>query len=138
MMEWWNDTRMLVARYLVASEQMERDGPVAQAVRSVGYRSEEEEEEEEDEGGSSVEEEEEEEEEQQHQTVGAGGVAPHPEQQESVPAYSRPTKGSGIEVGQNGYVVGFLGGGGRGGRSSPADVRASLITPPSPAREEGR
>jgi hypothetical protein len=36
MMEWWNDTRMLVARYLVASEQMERDGPVAQAVRSVG------------------------------------------------------------------------------------------------------
>ena len=36
MMELWNDLRMLVARYLVASEQMERDGPVAQAVRSVG------------------------------------------------------------------------------------------------------
>ena len=36
MMEVWNDLRMLVARYLVASEQMERDGPVAQAVRSVG------------------------------------------------------------------------------------------------------
>jgi len=36
MMEWWNDVRMLVARYLVASEQMERDGPVAQAVRTVG------------------------------------------------------------------------------------------------------
>lgn len=37
MMEVWNDLRMLVARYLVASEQMERDGPVAHAVRSVGY-----------------------------------------------------------------------------------------------------
>jgi hypothetical protein len=36
MMEVWNDLRMMVARYLVASEQMERDGPVAQAVRSVG------------------------------------------------------------------------------------------------------
>jgi hypothetical protein len=36
MMEVWNDLRMLVARYLVASEQMERQGPVAQAVRSVG------------------------------------------------------------------------------------------------------
>lgn len=38
MMEWWNDLRMLVARYLVASEQMERSGPVAAAVRSAGYR----------------------------------------------------------------------------------------------------
>ncbi|OBZ72340.1 Cytoskeletal signaling protein slm1, partial [Grifola frondosa] len=32
MMEWWNDIRMLCARYLVASEQMERSGPVAAAV----------------------------------------------------------------------------------------------------------
>ena len=46
-MEWWNDIRMLCARYLVASEQMERSGPVAAAVRSVGYNSEDEEEEEE-------------------------------------------------------------------------------------------
>lgn len=46
-MEWWNDVRMLCARYLVASEQMERSGPVAAAVRSVGYNSEDEEEEEE-------------------------------------------------------------------------------------------
>ena len=53
MMEWWNDIRMLCARYLVASEQMERGGPVQAAVRSAGYASEEEEEEEE---GSSVEE----------------------------------------------------------------------------------
>ncbi|KAL1741290.1 hypothetical protein HDZ31DRAFT_45755 [Schizophyllum fasciatum] len=45
MMEWWNDVRMLCARYLVASEQMERSGPVAAAVRSVGYNSEDEEEE---------------------------------------------------------------------------------------------
>ncbi|KAF8623293.1 hypothetical protein AX17_007465 [Amanita inopinata Kibby_2008] len=52
MMEWWNDIRMLCARYLVASEQMERSGPVAAAVRAAGYVSEEEEEEE----GSSVEE----------------------------------------------------------------------------------
>jgi len=54
MMEWWNDVRMLCARYLVASEQMERSGPVAAAVRAAGYLSEEEEDEEE---GSSVEEE---------------------------------------------------------------------------------
>jgi hypothetical protein len=58
MMEWWNDIRMLCARYLVASEQMERSGPVAAVVRAAGYNSEDEEEEE----GSSVEEEEAEEE----------------------------------------------------------------------------
>ncbi|KAJ6622223.1 hypothetical protein B0H10DRAFT_2162837 [Mycena sp. CBHHK59/15] len=57
MMEWWNDIRMLCARYLVASEQMERSGPVAAAVRAAGYVSEEEETDE----GSSVEEEEEDE-----------------------------------------------------------------------------
>ncbi|KAF8901966.1 hypothetical protein CPB85DRAFT_1377262 [Mucidula mucida] len=48
MMEWWNDIRMLCARYLVASEQMERSGPVAAAVRAAGYVSEEEESEEEE------------------------------------------------------------------------------------------
>lgn len=58
MMEWWNDIRMLCARYLVASEQMERSGPVAAAVRAVGYVSEDEgDSEEEEEEGSSVEEE---------------------------------------------------------------------------------
>ena len=36
MMEVWNDLRMLVARYLVASEQMERDGPISLAVRGAG------------------------------------------------------------------------------------------------------
>jgi PH (Pleckstrin Homology) domain-containing protein/BAR-like protein len=55
MMEWWNDIRMLCARYLVASDSLERSGPVAAAVRAVGYLSEEEGEEGEE--GSSVEEE---------------------------------------------------------------------------------
>jgi len=54
MMEWWNDIRMLCARYLVASDALERSGPVAAAVRAAGYASEEDEGEEE---GSSVEEE---------------------------------------------------------------------------------
>ncbi|KAK4685725.1 hypothetical protein P7C73_g4419, partial [Tremellales sp. Uapishka_1] len=95
MMEVWNDLRMLVARYLVASEQMERDGPVAQAVRSVGYVSDEEEvddEEEDDEDGSSVEENEEEEE--GHVTT----------EHEEVPAYTN-AESSGIEVGPNGYAI---------------------------------
>lgn len=45
---------MLCARYLVASDALERSGPIAAAVRAAGYLSEEEEGEEE---GSSVEEE---------------------------------------------------------------------------------
>ncbi|KAL7423673.1 hypothetical protein Q5752_001255 [Cryptotrichosporon argae] len=100
MMEVWNDLRMLVARYLVASEQMERDGPVAQAVRSVGYQSDEEVEEDEDDDGSSVEAEDEphhlhEEEEEEH--VHAGGS-------DEVPAYT--TNGAGhVEVGPNGYAL---------------------------------
>ena len=44
---------MLCARYLVASDALERSGPIAAAVRAAGYVSEEEPEEE----GSSVEEE---------------------------------------------------------------------------------
>lgn len=80
MMEWWNDIRMLCARYLVASEQMERSGPVAAAVRSAGYVSEEEDEEDE---GSSVEEEDDEDEElyeQAHEDL-------------NPPSYSHPSKG---------------------------------------------
>ncbi|KAK0473679.1 hypothetical protein IW261DRAFT_1502841 [Armillaria novae-zelandiae] len=87
MMEWWNDIRMLCARYLVASEQMERSGPVAAAVRAAGYVSEDEEEEEE---GSSVEEEEEDEEEE-YEDVGED-INP--------PSYSHPEK--------EGYPVSFL------------------------------
>ena len=56
MMEWWNDIRMLCSRYLVASETMERGGPIQAAVRSVGYETEDEGTEE----GSSMEEDEEE------------------------------------------------------------------------------
>jgi hypothetical protein len=57
MMEWWNDVRMLCARYLVASDALERSGPVAAAVRAAGYLSEEEEGGDEEEEGSSIEEE---------------------------------------------------------------------------------
>ncbi|KIK61700.1 hypothetical protein GYMLUDRAFT_42729 [Collybiopsis luxurians FD-317 M1] len=53
MMEWWNDIRMLCARYLVASDQIERSGPVEAAVRAAGYPSEDEEEVYSDEEGSS-------------------------------------------------------------------------------------
>lgn len=103
-MEVWNDLRMLVARYLVASEQMERQGPVAQAVRSVGYHSEEEEEEEEEEeDGSSVEAEEEDEHEhehEEHEEAAAGGDT------EEVPAYESGS--APVEVGPNGYAVSCL------------------------------
>ncbi|KDQ19293.1 hypothetical protein BOTBODRAFT_27873 [Botryobasidium botryosum FD-172 SS1] len=94
MMEWWNDLRMLVARYLVASEQMERSGPVAAAVRAAGYVSEEEEEEE----GSSVEEEDED---NEHYVVAREEPVEH---EEEVPAYSTHP-GSGIEVGPTGYAL---------------------------------
>ncbi|KAJ4484612.1 hypothetical protein C8R41DRAFT_445020 [Lentinula lateritia] len=43
MMEWWNDIKMLCARYLVASEQIERSGPVEAAVRAAGYPEDEDE-----------------------------------------------------------------------------------------------
>ncbi|KAK8865673.1 hypothetical protein IAR55_000818 [Kwoniella newhampshirensis] len=98
MMEVWNDLRMLVARYLVASEQMERDGLVAQAVRTVGYEDEEaseEGEEEDEEEGSSVEEDEGEEEEE----ADAAHTA-----EEEVPAYTHGDSGP-VEVGPNGYAL---------------------------------
>ena len=102
LMEWWNDVRMLCARYLVASEQMERSGPVAAAVRAVGYVSEEEDEEEE---GSSIEEEEED----------ADGDLYHNAHDSTghdedlvLPSYSQPHQNSGIEIGPNGYVVSRL------------------------------
>ncbi|EJD06740.1 uncharacterized protein FOMMEDRAFT_75599 [Fomitiporia mediterranea MF3/22] len=101
MMEWWNDIRMLCARYLVASESMERRGPVEAAVRAAGYVSEEEDEVEE---GSSVEEEEDED-----------GDLYLPAQDnienedEAVPpSYSQPPKGSSLEFGQNGYLVSLV------------------------------
>jgi len=101
-MEVWNDLRMLVARYLVASEQMERDGPVAHAVRSVGYNSQDEEDEEDEEDeGSSIEEEEHDrvqnEEQDDEEEVAAGADT------EDAPAYSN--LGAPVEVGPNGYAV---------------------------------
>lgn len=98
MMEWWNDIRMLCARYLVASESMERSGPVEAAVRAAGYMSEEEEDEEE---GSSIEEEEDED---GDLYLPAQDGVEHDD--EAVPpSYSQPQKGSGLEFGQNGYLV---------------------------------
>jgi len=91
-----------VARYLVASEQMERSGPVAAAVRSAGYRSEEEE----SEGdGSSIEEDDDDEILEQHE-----GVTMH---ENHAPVYEQElvnaTAGSSIapplEMGANGYPV---------------------------------
>lgn len=128
MMEWWNDIRMLCARYLVASEHMERSGPVHAAVRAAGYASEEDGEGSEDEG-SSVEEEEEEETGRAagarmpggiHDVDGEGtdeevGGERYEEAREGavtdgedLPSYSHPTRDSGIEIGSNGYAVSFL------------------------------
>ncbi|KAJ7706742.1 hypothetical protein B0H17DRAFT_1034375 [Mycena rosella] len=95
MMEWWNDVRMLCARYLVASEQMERSGPVAAAVRAAGYVSEEEDGETDDEG-SSVEEEEEED------GLEYGDAEGGP------PSYSMPPHG--METGANGFPIDKKGG----------------------------
>lgn len=116
-MEWWNDVRMLCARYLVASETMERSGPVEAAVRSAGYVSEDEEEltegEEEEEEGSSVEEEEGayEDGDEYHNVVGVrgvdqahDGVAMPGGHIDVPPSYTHPEKG-GIEIGPNGYAV---------------------------------
>ncbi|CAA7265623.1 unnamed protein product [Cyclocybe aegerita] len=96
MMEWWNDIRMLCARYLVASEMVDRTGPVEAAVRAVGYSEEdlegEEEVDGEEEEGSSVEEEEEEEVDGE-----AEEVAP--------PGYTHPEKNYPVEIGPNGYAI---------------------------------
>ncbi|KNZ82007.1 Phosphatidylinositol 4,5-bisphosphate-binding protein SLM1 [Termitomyces sp. J132] len=87
MMEWWNDIRMLCARYLVASEQMERSGPVAAAVRAAGYTSEDEGDEEE---GSSIEEEQEEDGDEEEE---------YEEAREEQVQYAHPEKGA-----TNGYA----------------------------------
>jgi hypothetical protein len=99
MMEWWNDVRMLCARYLVASEQMERSGPVEAAVRSAGYVSEDEDDEDEDEGSSVEEEEGEEGEEDDGEELYEEAEDLHP------PSYTHPEKHSGVEIGPNGYAV---------------------------------
>ncbi|KAG1736308.1 hypothetical protein EDB19DRAFT_1853568 [Suillus lakei] len=104
MMEWWNDVRMLCARYLVASEQMDRGGPVEAAVRSAGYISDEEDEEED---GSSVEEEQEDEDEDDlYQDADA--VVDDDEEDKAPPSYSNPTKNSLNGIRHNGYAVSVL------------------------------
>jgi PH domain len=84
MMEWWNDIRMLCARYLVASEQMERSGPIAAAVRSAGYASEDDDEDEDE--GSSAEDEGGDDEENLYEHGHLEEINP--------PSYSHPERGS--------------------------------------------
>lgn len=93
MLEWWNDLKLLTARYLVASEQMDRSGPIAAAVRSAGYASESGSDIS-DEEGSSVEEEEEEE---RYAEAQDGEASP--------PGYTGPHKNVPVEIGPNGYAV---------------------------------
>ncbi|KIM33257.1 hypothetical protein M408DRAFT_326039 [Serendipita vermifera MAFF 305830] len=116
MMEWWQDCRMLVARYLVASDTMDRSGPVEAAVRAVGYTSDDGEEGSEDEEGSSVEEEPHH---RQHHEEPRGRESAtfvgrrYSLHDEAVPAYTQnayqeTTNGkrrSGIEMGPNGYAL---------------------------------
>jgi hypothetical protein len=96
MMEWWNDIRMLCARYLVASDEMERTGPIAAAVRAAGYVSESEEGSEGEEEGSSVEDNEDD--------VERMYVSPEggEEAEAGPPSYG---KGSGIALDSHGYAV---------------------------------
>ncbi|KAG1735340.1 uncharacterized protein EDB91DRAFT_1144983 [Suillus paluster] len=103
MMEWWNDVRMLCARYLVASEQMDRGGPVEAAVRSAGYVSEEEDEEEED--GSSIEEEEQEDEDED---LYQDAVVDNDDENKAPPSYTKPANSSFTGARQNGYAVSVL------------------------------
>ncbi|KAJ7073860.1 hypothetical protein C8F01DRAFT_1098562 [Mycena amicta] len=93
MMEWWNDIRMLCARYLVAREQMERSGPVAAAVRAAGYLSEDEDGSEE---GSSIKEEEED----GLEYVDADGEE---HGHGKPPSYSTPHRA--LIMGANGYLI---------------------------------
>ncbi|CAL1715902.1 unnamed protein product [Somion occarium] len=93
MMEWWNDIRMLCARYLVASESIERSGPVAAAVRAAGYTSEDEGEEGEEEEGSSVEEEREGDEEELY--VEAREIAAESGGETEPPEYEHHREGTG-------------------------------------------
>jgi len=114
MMEWWNDLRMLCAKYLIASERVERTGPVEAAVRSVGYQS-----------GEEMESDEEEEQvtgdEREHRVVPAAGTAAAAERAEGSsveeepdvetaydhpPVYTHPEKHyTGVEIGPHGYAV---------------------------------
>jgi hypothetical protein len=114
MMEWWNDIRMLCSKYLVASERVERTGPVQDAVRSVGYLSGEELESEEEEMGD----ERERERRGPPPAVGAAGAAERAEGSsveeepdveptyDHPPVYTHPEKHyPALEIGPHGYLV---------------------------------
>ena len=116
MMEWWHDYRMLVARYLIATESMDCSGPVEAAVRAAGYVSEDGEEDSEE--GSSVEEEDHHEEQRGREPSASGGGGTFVSRRyslhdDAVPAYTQEgsqqhstgKRGSGIEMGPNGYAV---------------------------------
>jgi hypothetical protein len=103
MMEWWNDVRMLCARYLVASETIKRGGPVQAAVLAAGYPTDDEEEEE----GSSVEEEEEEEDNDLYLPA-RDGTEVDSDEEAVPPSYSQQHRAAGGEVNQNGYPVSGL------------------------------
>ncbi|KAI0761568.1 hypothetical protein BD413DRAFT_589059 [Trametes elegans] len=100
MMEWWNDIRMLCARYLVASEQMERSGPVAAAVRAAGYTSEDEGIDDTEDEGSSVEEEQDEEDDAVYEEARDGAL----EDEAGPPEYSHHGARD-AEYGAHGYPV---------------------------------
>ncbi|EJF56017.1 hypothetical protein DICSQDRAFT_72320 [Dichomitus squalens LYAD-421 SS1] len=101
MMEWWNDIRMLCARYLVASEQMERDGPVLAAVRAAGYTSDDDGEETEE--GSSIEEEADDDDDAIY--VEARDLADGEGEETGPPEYSHGPAVSARDNGANGYPV---------------------------------
>ncbi|KAG2097992.1 uncharacterized protein F5147DRAFT_816264 [Suillus discolor] len=91
MMEWWNDARILCARYLVAIEA---------AVRSAGYVSDEEDEED----GSSIEQDQEDEDED-NLYEDADAVVDDEEDHKTSPSYSNPTKNSFNGTHQDGYAL---------------------------------
>lgn len=103
MMEWWNDVRMLCARYLVASEQMDRGGPIEAAVRSAGYISDEEDEEED---GSSVEEDQDDEDEDDlYEDADAVVDEEQDQDHKAPPSYSNPARNSFNGTHQSGHAT---------------------------------
>ena len=103
-MEWCNDVCMLCARYLVASDALERTGPVAATVRAAGCASEEEEEVEEE--GSSVEEEQRAAEDDDVHPPSAYGEFHEAKEDLEPPLYCEHLHGN-LELAQLGYLVRF-------------------------------
>ena len=104
-MEWWNDVRMLCARYLIASDALERTGPVAAAVRAAGCASEEEQEVEEE--GSSVKEEQRAAEDDDVHPPGAYCGEFHEAKEDLEPPSYRGHPHGNLELAQPGYLVRF-------------------------------